>query len=389
LRYDEQAVNRVGMKTRRRVIGLIATAAACAITTCAAEVLDPMPDVAAILQPILKESKLPSLAGAVVKGDEIRAFGAVGVRKRGNPTPVTQDDKYHLGSCTKMFTATLAAALVEDGLLTWQTTIGDVLGDTVKEIHAGYEDVTLEQLLAHVGGLPGNPSTFSWIRAWKDQGKLAAMDQRMAFVSSLLKAKPSYSPGEQTVYSNQGYAVAGVMLETLAGKPWELLVGERIFVPLGMTSAGFRAPCSPNRLDQPWGHSGKKPIAPEPKGDNPDAIGPAGTIHASIRDWATFARFHLQRTTGEVLSDPASFEKLHGTLPHSGSHGIGGWLVHDLQRFGGHCLQMTGSNTMWFSLLWIFPEKDLAIVVATNSGQKNAFEFCDKSVVALSRAFGE
>ena len=332
-------------------------------------------DLAPLLEPILKESNLPSIAAALVVGDEIRATGAVGVRKLGDVTVVTVDDKYHLGSCTKPMTATLVAILIEDGLLTWQTTIGDVLRGT----HRKFKDVTIEQLLSHTGGLAKECPPKIWAQAFSDQGRMSSTKQRQRFVDDLLSEKPDYEPGTKTDYSNQGYAVVGVMLETLAKKPWEDLMRERLFKPLGMDSAGFRAP----QPDQPWGHSNNTPVAPEPRGDNPDAIGPAGTVHMSIKDWAKFARFHLQQEEGKLLKKPESFEKLNSTLEKSGKHGVGGWLVQDIPGMGGHCLQMTGSNTMWFSLLWIIPGQDKAIVVTTNSAQKNAFETCDKAVAAL------
>lgn len=329
-------------------------------------------DLAPMLQPILADSKLPSIAAAVVIGDKIEGIGAVGVRKLGEPTPVTVNDKYHLGSCTKTMTAALTGMLVKEGLLTWQTTIGDVLKVGV---HKEFKDVTIEQLLAHVGGFAGECPPEIWAQAYADQGKLSPTKQRQKFVKALLDRKPDYVPGTKSVYSNQGYAVAGVMLETLAKKPWEDLMREKIFKPLGMTSAGFRAP----KPDQPWGHKDGTPVAPEPHGDNPDTIGPAGTVHASIGDWAKFARYCLQNKD----------EKLHSTLKNSGNHGVGGWLVQDMPAMGGHCFQMVGSNTMWMAVMWILPGKNMAIVVTTNSGAANAFETCDKVVVKLLQDFAE
>lgn len=82
-----------------------------------------------------------------------------------------------------------------------------------------------------------------------------------------------------------------------------------------------------------------------------------------------------------------SFDRLHTTLENSRSHGVGGWLVHDQVRFGGHAIQMTESNTMWYALLWIFPGHDMAIVVATNSGAPDAFQTCDKAVAKLMGEF--
>lgn len=344
-------------------------------------------DVSALLEPVLKESGLPSLVGAVVVGDEIVGVGAAGVRKLGDPTPVTKQDKYHIGSCTKPMTATLTAILIEDGLLEWNTTIGDVLGGEIPSVHKDYRDVTIEQLLAHVGGFPKRAPTNPWSAAWRNQGEMTPVEQRMVFVRELLSSQPDDQPGENSVYSNQGYAVAGVRLETLAGKPWEELMRERLFVPLGMTSAGFRAPASSDQLDHPWGHQGTKPIAPEPRGDNPSAIAPAGAVHCTISDWAKFARFHLQREPGGILKKTESFDRLNATLENSKTRGVGGWLVHNKEHFGGHAIQMTGSNTMWYALLWIFPGYDMAIVVASNSGAPNAFKTCDMAVVALMGEF--
>ena len=78
------------------------------------------------LEAIRKKHDLPALAVVVVKDGAIRDRLAVGVRKLGDPTPVTTNDLFHIGSCTKSMTATLAAMLIEDGKLKWDTTIADV-----------------------------------------------------------------------------------------------------------------------------------------------------------------------------------------------------------------------------------------------------------------------
>jgi CubicO group peptidase (beta-lactamase class C family) len=345
-------------------------------------------DLGSILEPIRKKGELPSLAAAVIKGDQLVGHGAVGVRKLGDPTPVTLQDKYHLGSCTKTMTATLAAILVEEGTIDWDTTIGDVFDGKIRVLHEGYRAVTLEQLLAHVGGFATKPPTKTWIAAWAEKPGTSPTKQRQHFVTDLLKGKPTYPAGSKTVYSNQGYAVAGLMLEMRAKKSWEDLIRDSLFTPLGMQHAGFRAPGTGKTLDHPLGHNEKKkPIAPEPKGDNPASIAPAGAVHTTIDDWARFARFHLQRKPGPILKEAASFDKLHSTLPNSATHGVGGWLVHDIPSMGGHCLQMVGSNTMWYSIFWVIPGSDMAIVVTTNSGQPNAFETCDQAVAAILKEF--
>src|SRR2546423_6318228 len=68
---------------------------------------------AQILETIRGKHNLPALAVAVVKEGKICDRAAVGVRKYGDPTPITIDDQFHIGSCTKSMTATLTAMLIE------------------------------------------------------------------------------------------------------------------------------------------------------------------------------------------------------------------------------------------------------------------------------------
>lgn len=79
-----------------------------------------------LLEPILKKYDLPALAAAIVTSKGLSAVGAVGVRRYGTNTPVTFDDQFHLGSDTKAMTATLLARLVEEGKLSWTTTLEQV-----------------------------------------------------------------------------------------------------------------------------------------------------------------------------------------------------------------------------------------------------------------------
>lgn len=160
-------------------------------------------DLAQVAESIRKQHDLPALALVV------------GVRKAGDSTPVTTHDVFHIGSCTKSMTATLAALLIEEGKLRWATTIADVFPELKGTMNTGYHDVSLEQLLAHRGGVPGEPPEAAWKRAWEEKGTPA--EQRREFIEAVLKEAPTAPPGTKTAYSNQGYAIAGAMLETITG----------------------------------------------------------------------------------------------------------------------------------------------------------------------------
>jgi CubicO group peptidase (beta-lactamase class C family) len=109
-----------------------------------------------ILAPYLERYDLPALAAAVVKSGSIIASGAVGTRRAGTVTPVTINDRFHIGSDTKAMTALIAAMLVEGGNIRWSSTVGEVFPELAATMAAEVENVTLEQLLSHTSGIPSD-----------------------------------------------------------------------------------------------------------------------------------------------------------------------------------------------------------------------------------------
>ncbi len=72
-----------------------------------------------MLQPYLASHGLPAFAAAVVRKGAVVAAGAVGTRRAGTDTPVTVDDRFHIGSDTKAMTSLVAATLVEEDRIGW------------------------------------------------------------------------------------------------------------------------------------------------------------------------------------------------------------------------------------------------------------------------------
>ncbi|MGZ8300996.1 MAG: serine hydrolase domain-containing protein, partial [Rhodoplanes sp.] len=136
----------------RRAVLLKSLVVACALLALPALACAQMRPLDAELEKVRAKHGLPALAAAVVKDGAIIAAGAVGVRAHGTAVKVTIEDRFHLGSDTKAMTATLAAMLVEEGKLRWDSTIGEVLGGDVPGINPKLGAVTLEQLLSHSSG---------------------------------------------------------------------------------------------------------------------------------------------------------------------------------------------------------------------------------------------
>ncbi len=333
----------------------------------------------ASLDAIRKKYDLPALAVVVVKDGQICDREAVGVRKWGDATPVTTNDVFHIGSCTKSMTATLAAMLIEEGKLNWNTTIADVFPELKDKMDKQYEAVTVEQLLHHRGGVPGEPPPAAWSQAWKEIG--TPTHQRREFVEAVLSQPPAAKPGTQMIYSNQGYAIIGAMLEKITGTNYETLITEKLFKPLHMDTAGFGPPGTADKVDQPWGHVRKLFMTLPMQLDNPPAIASAGRVHCSLDDLARYAMFHLQRNAINGLLKPETLARLH--QPTDGGDYACGWVVLQRDWADGTALMHNGSNTMWYIVMWLAPEKNFAVIAATNIAGTGAEQGCDDACVAM------
>ena len=337
------------------------------------------------LEAIRTKHQTPALAAAAFIDGKVVDVTAVGIRKVGDKTPVSANDLWHIGSCTKAMTSTLAAMVVEEGKLRWDSTVGEVFPEKRGTMNGGWAEVTLEQLLSHHAGAPGKAPEHLWAEAWKRAG--TPRQQRQAFTFGLLKLPPDAPAGTKYIYSNQGYSIAGTMLEKTMNQPWEKMMKERLFKPLGMKSADFGAPGNPGRVDQPWGHSGTPGALhahePGPNADNPPSIGPGGTVHCSISDFARFAGRHALGARGpkDLLKNEGSWTKLH--TPAEGQKYAFGWGISKRDWANGTTLSHNGSNTMWFAVMWVAPERGAAFVAATNTASEGAEQACDDAVAAL------
>lgn len=348
----------------------------------AAESSPPVPAVgdAAIterLLPIREQHELPALAALVLTSDRVVAVGAVGERKRGTGIPVGLEDQWHLGSETKAMTAALIARLVENGELRWENTLTELfpeLGDTAD---SGWKQVTVRHLLAHRAGLPANLNLGEFRGA-------DAPAERLRAVRENLPQPPSGQPGSNYLYSNLGYILAGAMVERAGGESWEAALREQIFLPLGMTNAGYGGLGTPGQVDQPWPHrnDGKPMPANGPAVDNPPVMGPAARVHAPLADWAKFVQDQLRGARGQSgLLSAASYRELR-TPPFGGDYALG-WLVLERPWGGGKVLHHAGDNTMNHASAWLAPHRDFAVLVCANQGGPAAAKACDEAVSAL------
>lgn len=349
-----------------------------ALSAMAEEEARPTPeDLKELLAEVREESGLPAMAAAAMKDGVLLALGAVGVRRMGSPTLVTASDKFHIGSCTKAMTATLIAMFAESGKLDWKQTLAEIFPERAPKMNAHYRTVTLEMLGTHRSGTRAN--------AGFNSPKLPLVTQRLVYLDSVVNNAPEFEAGGYH-YSNAGYIMLGAVLERVSGVPWETLIQQRLFRPLGMKSAGFGPPSRPNQLDQPWGHNLKDGKLQPRYSDNPAGLGPAGTVHCAMADYMKFADFHAslgKRPAGLLSAD--SFARLH--KPPAGATYAMGWGTGERKWAKGRVLSHSGSNTMNLFLIWIAPEINFSVAVATNAVGKKTSAVLDKVVGELVRKY--
>ena len=146
--------------------------------------------------------------------------------------PNSADTKFRLASITKQFTAMLIMQLVEEGKINLEGKISDYLPYYKKD--AG-EQVTVHNLLTHTSGVPNLTNRPPEILSKIGKHHYEVKELIEKFCSDDLE----FEPGSKFTYSNSGYNILGAVIEEVTGKPYEEVLKEKIFVPLGMNSSGL------------------------------------------------------------------------------------------------------------------------------------------------------
>jgi CubicO group peptidase (beta-lactamase class C family) len=174
----------------------------------------------------LKEKDVPGASLAIVSGNEVIYSKGYGVADIETNSSVTPDTLFRIASTTKIFTALSLLSLEVDGRVDLDVPVGRyILG-----LSPGLSNVTGRQLLSHTAGLVNGGENYGrhdesglaeGIRSWND---------------SVLFTKP----GEVYSYSNRGFALAGLLLQEAAKKPYADEISESVLKPLGMNRSTFR-----------------------------------------------------------------------------------------------------------------------------------------------------
>ena len=268
---------------------------------------------------------------------------------------------FRVASVSKLFTATAAMQLVEQGRLRLDADVNDSLRRF--KVPSTYpRPVTLFHLLTHTAG-------FDESNIARKAHQPSEVDPLGDYLARRLPARIRPA-GELIVYSNHGMALAGYLVETASGMPFEKYMRERIFAPLGMAHSSFQLVPDPV-AHMATGYEGSPPLRQAP--DYTKTI-PASMLSTSGADVARFMIAHLDGGAHDAtrLLSPAGLEAMHRRQftqhPLLAGIGLGFW-----ERFqsGERGLWHDGDASGFASLLYLVPERRTGYFMAFNSRAGN------------------
>lgn len=180
------------------------------------------------------DAGVPGLSVYAKVGDDVW-MGTVGEAHLESDVPVTEATAFRLASLTKSFTAAVIYELIEDGKLTLDTVVSDVLP---QEMIAGLPDMdrtTIEHLLNHQTGLTNftNVDAYNAFR-WTVQENRSQLIEPLELIDLVRGLDATAEPGERYEYNNTGYFLLGLIAEAVEDRPLHQIYRSRIFDPLGL-----------------------------------------------------------------------------------------------------------------------------------------------------------
>lgn len=327
---------------------------------------DPADKPRVLAQELVAKSGYP--AALVVCATTGSVDAAVAGRRVAGGAAVASRDLFPIGSITKSITATLAAVLVQEGRIAWDSRAVDVLA--ARDARAEYAKVTLADLLAHRGGVP-TPQSLEALPPL--QGSLA--EQRALLSAWALTQAPASPPVTAADYSNAGYVIAAAMLERVAGEAWESLVVRRVLAPLGI-NARIGMPGSGGN-DAVWGHaqaanSAWAALPPdELAAALPAVLNPAGFVLIDADGLGRYLQAHVRALAGRggQLIAPDAARRLHE--PGLGGFALG-WYAQPNARGKVRSAHNGSDDLSYYAEMRLDPQAQRACAVSVTGLRESA-----------------
>ncbi|HEV3256813.1 MAG TPA: serine hydrolase [Gemmataceae bacterium] len=342
----------------------------------------------ALVKGALKAWEVPGAAVAIVRDDELVYLKGLGIKELGGHDAVTPDTVFPISSCTKAFTTTAMAMLVDEGKMDWDDPVRKHVDYFHLKDPLADANVTLRDLVTHRTGLSSHD--LLWYRSPWDQKDII---RRVGLVEPSCSFRSCFQY-QSIMFTTAGYAVGHASRST-----WAAFVQKRIFDPLGMTGVTLTTAAAEKDPDRASGHrkdpQGKVEVVPWYRNEVPDA---AASVNASARDLSKWVRFQLaggvykgkRLVTAESLAEthsPQIVLRLEGAAKAMNpdtlqmSYGMA-WVIQD---YRGHLLvSHAGAIDGFRAHITLVPRARLGIVLLNNLEQTRMNLALSNNIVDLA-----
>lgn len=323
------------------------------------------------IKQIMDEYHAAGVAVGIVDNGKLHFSKGYGYRDYARKLPVDPNTLFGIGSVTKSFTATLLGILEDQGSLS--------LSDKprlhipkLKFYHPNMDSIIqIRHLLTHSTGISGLMSGSTSI--------LFKSDNMEDLVPRLQHLRPTAAVGEQFIYNNMIYAIAGLITEKVTGLTWETNLEQLIFSPLKMHETVAGAQKATENTNFSLGYAVNEELPIEVLLEDIPTRAPAGDIYSSINDlskwvitWLDSGKFENEQVlpTDYVAEAISALQEMPNGRDSTQAMYYGyGWFN---QNYKGHFqVGHSGSISGYASNVVFFPEDQIGIIVLANQSNSN------------------
>ena len=321
------------------------------------------------IEKILDETGIPSISIALIRDGEVVWASAHGYANVGARVPATTDTYYSTASTFKFVTATAVMQLVERGELTLDTPLNKIVGSDLTI--EGADDVTVRHLLSHHSGL----DAYAFARRINPEGLVTMVPlwSRQAHITPeeiLSNTRRIAPPGTVFKYSNDGYAIAGYIVEKVSGQSYDTYVAQHVLQPLGVDidRPSIPSPKVVEHMALPYELSDNTPTPVSQIRYDGFA---AGDVYLKASDMARFvaAQINGGEYEGVRILSPASTKEMRRQQFDGQAYGLGVQMA----SFGGHdIINHSGGIPGFKSIMLAEPSTRQGVYIMANAGSASA-----------------
>jgi CubicO group peptidase (beta-lactamase class C family) len=326
-------------------------------------------EVDSLALPLIKQGEMAGMIVGVLLPDGSTHFFGYGATDQSTNKKPDADTLFAVGSLSKGFLGDLAAVLVDEGVLSWNDTLGELLPAETR-LSPDAKKITLLQLATHTSGLPLQPTTFQTFRylleyLFTGENMYRHLDSDYVFnYLSDFKA-----PAQVTAqYSNFGYGILGYVIQRRTGQSLDALLAQKVSSPLGLENTGYVPNALPAHANRASGHVGDQPKfklrgEPMPDWQFPDLMRGSAGVYSNAKDLLKLAAAHLHGEQSRLNHALADTLQVRFRRPVD-AHAIA-WFANEIE--GQHIIYQVGMVSGFSSYIGLDVKRGMAVVVLQNS----------------------